>query len=294
MATSYLTHPLVLAVEGREAKVHLGGRGDPLLLVHGGWGSATAHWAPVWEQLSRRFRVIAPELPGLGDTNLPALTSLQAYARWTASLLDALDVPSAWCVGNSFGASVVSRFAADFPHRCHGLILVDGFPMPPTPPLLRMLGRTGFGHRVMEKQVRRNAYQPQLLERGFADPAHAPPELSALVADPSPRQLHSLVEVMINGGGRPAPLPPPLLLWGERDRLWRTDPDSARRLQASWPGSTLVFIAGAGHMPQVENPAGFVRALEAFVDARSGTTAMRPQDSAPLSLPSVTASRPIN
>ena len=54
-------------VEGMSARVFVGGAGEPLLLVHGGWGGAEMHWASVWEPLAARFRVVAPDLPGIGD-----------------------------------------------------------------------------------------------------------------------------------------------------------------------------------------------------------------------------------
>jgi pimeloyl-ACP methyl ester carboxylesterase len=41
----------------------------------------------------------------------------------------------------------------------------------------------------------------------------------------------------------------------------------ARELQAAWPGARLTFVPHAGHMPQLENPAAFVEAVAAFVDA---------------------------
>lgn len=256
-------------VEGLAARVHLGGQGEGLLLIHGGWGSGALHWSRVWDALAEHFRVVAPELPGLGDTAQPGLGDLGAYARWLAALLDAVKLDSAWCVGNSFGASLACRFASDFPQRCRGLVLVDGFAMPRTPTLMRWLGQTSLGRRQVEKMLRKNAYHPQLLARGLADPEHAPEELKALVAQHSPRQLRTLAPVMVEGGGPAAPLPPPLLLWGARDRLWRTDPDSARKLHQGWPGSTLVFIEGAGHLPQLENPRAFVEALEGFVAQRA-------------------------
>jgi pimeloyl-ACP methyl ester carboxylesterase len=273
MATTIHVQTTTVDVLGQRARVHLGGRGEGLLLIHGGWGSGRLHWSRVWEPLAEHFRVVAPELPGLGDTELPALPTLEAYAQWTAALLDAVNLDSAWCVGNSFGASLACRFAGDHPERCRGLVLVDGFALPPTPPLMRWLGRTALGRRQVEKMLRHNAYHPELLARGLADPAHAPDELKALVAQQSPRQLHTLVPVMVHGGGKAAPLPAPLLLWGARDRLWRTDPDSARKLAAQWPGSTLVFIEGAGHLPQFENPTDFVQALERFIEQRSEQSA---------------------
>src|SRR5512137_1502569 len=98
-------------VGGRPSKAWIGGEGEPLVLVHGGWGGAEMHWAPVWERLAECYRVIAPALPGVGDRAVPGLFSFDAYAGWLVQILDSLRVQNAWCVGNSFGAAVVWELA---------------------------------------------------------------------------------------------------------------------------------------------------------------------------------------
>jgi pimeloyl-ACP methyl ester carboxylesterase len=249
------------------AHAFLGGRGTPLLLVHGGWGGAATHFGPVLEPLSERFQVIAPDLPGIGDLDQPGLGSLAAYAKWLRALLDALDVPSAWLVGNSLGVSVICRLALDFPERCRGMVFVNGFPMPETPPLLRRLGERRFGRRLLAAIEKRVAYTPSALARGFVDPEKVPDALRALVRQKKPSLVSVVADVMVQGGGAPGAYPaPPLLLWGQDDHLPGTSARAARRLHASYPGATLTFVRNAGHLPQIENPNAFVDALTAFVE----------------------------
>lgn len=257
---------LTMAVQGRPARVFVGGGGESLLLVHGGWGGARLHWAGVWGRLVERFHVIAPDLPGIGRSDQEALGSVGDYARWLDALLGTLDVPSAWCVGNSFGASVVCRLASDHRARCRGLVLVNGVPLPGTPPVLRWMGQRPLARRLIRAVQKRVAYSRSALERGFVDPSNVPPELQALVRSKSPPQLDAFVDILVHGGSpRPVGLEP-LLLWGEGDRLPGTSAGAARRLKTSWPGATLTFVPDAGHMPQVENPAAFVGALGSFVE----------------------------
>ncbi|MCC6748855.1 MAG: alpha/beta hydrolase [Deltaproteobacteria bacterium] len=257
-----------VTVEGSPARVFVGGEGAPLVLVHGGWGDARVHWRPVWERLAERFRVIAPDLPGLGWTEQPSLGTYARYARWLAGLLDALGVESAQLVGNSFGGSVVWRFGGDFPARCRGLVLVNGLPVGRTPRPMLWIGRTGFGRALMRAIARRVAYTPAALGRAFPDAAKAPPEVVSLLHQREPPQLAALTACIIEGDGGPAPSAPTLLLWGEADRLIGTNADAARKLQARIPGAELHLIPGAGHFPQVEEPAAFIAALEAFVTRR--------------------------
>jgi len=254
-----------VTVAGQPARVFVGGEGVPLLLIHGGWGGALMHWAPVWDRLAERYRVIAPDLPGIGRTDQQGLGSLGAYERWMESLLDALDVQSAWIVGNSFGASLACRIASDRPDRCRGLVLVDGIPMPVTPGFMRWLGARPLGHRILRAIERRVAYSRPALDRGFSDPSHVPTELRELVTSKSPPQVDTFVDILVQGGAPASYRVAPLLLCGADDRLLGTTPRAMRKLHASWPGSTLAFVPKAGHMPQVENPNAFADALCAFV-----------------------------
>jgi 2-hydroxy-6-oxonona-2,4-dienedioate hydrolase len=254
-------------VDGQPAHVFVGGHGPRLLLIHGGWGGAQLHWGPVLEPLAERYEVVAPDLPGIGRTDQRALGSVGAYAAWLDALLSTLALPSAWCVGNSFGASVACRLASDFPTRCLGLVLVDGIPMPETPRLLRWLGERTLGHRLLRAVERRVAYSPGALARAFRDPSLVPDELRAMIDAPSPPMLDALVDILVQGGSPPPRHVAPLLLWGQDDRLLGTHARDARRLQASWPGSKLAFVPHAGHVPQVENPAAFVDELASFVAA---------------------------
>ena len=89
-------HEITVTVEGQPARVFVGGQGERILLVHGGWGGATMHWASVWNRLAKRFAIIAPDLPGIGRTDQPALGSVVDYAHWIEHLMDALEAPSAW------------------------------------------------------------------------------------------------------------------------------------------------------------------------------------------------------
>jgi len=256
-------------VEGRPAKVWSGGQGEPLLLVHGAWGGAAMHWAPVWERLAEQFRVVAPDLPGLTEGTSRGPSTWREYGFWLERLLDAVGVSSAWCVGNSFGAALAWRFASQAPARCRGLVLVDGTPPPPVPVALRRLLRLPPLRRLMMAMLRWNGFSRSTLDRAFADPHRAPGELKRILTQPHPPQLEVVRDIIL---GEDPSLPPPrtrlLLLWGQADRLMGAGPNAAWRLHRSLPGSQLTFISAAGHLPQVERPDAFVDALVAFLTSR--------------------------
>jgi pimeloyl-ACP methyl ester carboxylesterase len=257
-------------VEGRPATVHVGGRGAPVLLVHGGWGGAALHWGRVWERLAERFQVVAPELPGVGRPGEPGPGSVKDYARWMVGLLEALELPAAACVGNSFGAAVVWTLAAHHPARCRGLVLVNGTPLPPTPGPLVALGTWPPTRRLLLAFFRRYIFSPRAEALSFADPQRLPAELRAVFRQDSPPQLEALFDALGHGGDGVEPREArPLLLWGQEDRFSSTDERAARRLHARLPGSRLALIPGAGHLPQLEKPEAFLDALVPFLEAHT-------------------------
>src|SRR3984893_11499670 len=117
---------------------------EPLLLIHGVAGSSLA-WVPLFEQLSAKYRVIAPDLLGHGESDKPRTDySLGAFAVWLRDFLDALDVPAATLVGHSLGGGVAMQFVHQHRPRCKRLILVNSGGLGRgVPVMLRVLSAPG-------------------------------------------------------------------------------------------------------------------------------------------------------
>ncbi len=100
------------------------GDGPHLVLLHG-LGDSARDWQWVLPALARRFRAIAPDFPGFGESDRPrAAYSPACFAEFVAGFLDALHVPSAVVVGNSLGGLAALRFALADPGRVPALVLV--------------------------------------------------------------------------------------------------------------------------------------------------------------------------
>ena len=120
------------------------GSGEALLLLHGMAGSSET-WRAVIPQLSRRYRVVAPDLIGHGQSAKPRGDySLGAFAVWLRDLLDELGVTRATIVGHSLGGGVAMQFVYQHPDYCQRLILISSGGLGPDVGLvLRLLSAPG-------------------------------------------------------------------------------------------------------------------------------------------------------
>lgn len=100
------------------------GSGPPVVLVHGLLGSHES-WGPQISQLSRKYRVVAPDLFGHGASDKPAGDySLSSHAATLRDLVEHLGISSASFVGHSLGGGIVMQLTYLFPERVDRLCLV--------------------------------------------------------------------------------------------------------------------------------------------------------------------------
>ncbi|HEX2401707.1 MAG TPA: alpha/beta fold hydrolase, partial [Mycobacterium sp.] len=98
---------------------------EALLLIHGMAGSSET-WRAVIPQLSKNYRVVAPDLLGHGQSAKPRGDySLGAFAVWLRDLLDELGISRATIVGQSLGGGVAMQFIYQHPDYCQRLILIS-------------------------------------------------------------------------------------------------------------------------------------------------------------------------
>src|SRR5271170_2554756 len=103
------------------------GHGPALILLHG-YTQTSRMWRPIIPQLAERFTVIAPDLPGIGDSSIPAdgLDMKTAAIRMHA-LARSLGVQKAEVVGHDIGLMVAYAYAAQFPTEVTKLVVMDAF-----------------------------------------------------------------------------------------------------------------------------------------------------------------------
>ena len=121
-------------IASRTAEIHgvklhymTAGRGTPLILLHG-YAETSLMWRPIIPALAKRFTVIAPDLPGIGDSDIPADgLDMKSAAIRIHDLAKSLGVQKAEVVGHDIGLMVAYAYAAQFPTEVTKLVLMDAF-----------------------------------------------------------------------------------------------------------------------------------------------------------------------
>src|ERR1700692_4075492 len=129
-ASAWAAEPVAARdVEVQGVKLHYltSGHGAPLLLLHG-YAETSLMWRPLMPSLAERFTVIAPDLPGIGDSAIPADgLDMKAAAVRIHALMSSLGFRQAEVVGHDIGLMVAYAYAAMYPAETRKLVVMDGF-----------------------------------------------------------------------------------------------------------------------------------------------------------------------
>lgn len=247
-----------------------------IVLVHGFTG-AKENWLPLMRELAPHHRLIAPDLPGWGDSERldAADYGAAAQAERLAQFLHALprivgaDGPPALLVGHSMGGQIAGLFAARHPDVVDRLVLMSASGV--------LFKENAFGRGVQAGEnpfgVDSRADLHRYLKIVFAQPPFVPwPFDEALVHR---RRVDAAFEqVVLDDIGRgtnafalqaelPAIRAQVLLLWGRDDQV--IDHSAAGIFQAGLARSQTVLLNACGHMPMMERSADTAAALKDFL-----------------------------
>jgi pimeloyl-ACP methyl ester carboxylesterase len=246
------------------------GEGPPVLLLHG-LGATNASFLPTLWDLAQDHRVLAPDLPGFGDTDKPIRRyDSPFFARWARAFMDQTGIQRADVVGNSMGGRVAIELGLEAPERVDRLVLLA-----PSPAFIRRrqfvrivrllrpelaVVRLPMRHRSVVWGIKRLFSRPERLPDPWylaaADEflrvfARARARIAFFSAA---RQIY--LEEPFGDVGFWERLPslrvPSLFVWGERDRL--VPSKFARHVERALPAATSVILQDCGHVPQYELP----------------------------------------
>jgi len=264
-----------LDLAGVSTAVLEAGQGPPVVLLHGqaGWAGM---WLPAIPELARTHRVVAPDLPGLGASQVPdGPPDAARVLAWLGALVDQTCAAPPALVGTSLGAAIAARFAVAHPDRLSRLVLVDagglgrfrpapGFVMAMIPFVVRPNERTQqrFLRQVAVDPARMRARMGERWEASqayYLDRARTPSVRAA-----NRRMLRELGAKRIPPQELAKIAVPTSLIWGRHDRVMRLRIAEQASARYGWP---LHVIEGAGHFSG-EQPEAFRSALQAALGDR--------------------------
>ena len=260
------------------------GSGEPVIFIHGLSG-CWQNWLEQLPLFARDHRVIAVDLPGFGQSEMPVKEiSISCYAEAIDELMEELDIETARIVGNSMGGFIGAELAIQHPERVERLVLVAAAGL--SIESIRTDRKKGLRHRAenvvffslghIASRSHQVALRPRL--------RHA---LLMLVAAHPQKLPGPLAAQQVLGSGTPGfsdaleamcryPLRdrlekiscPTLILWGDKDRL--VPVKDAAVFEELIPNSRKIVYDDTGHVSMMERPARFNADVQAFLEEAPG------------------------
>lgn len=286
---AFSRHKLYVDVERWRVAYIDEGQGAPVVLLHG-CPFHSFQWRDLIPRLRGTYRVLAPDLLGLGDTQVRLSDDyrLPKDVEMVIGFMDALGIATADFVASDHGAATVQLLMRDHPERIRRAVLTnaeayDQWPSKPERPYLELvvnpwlgpLFRTALGYTWVQREVfgvavhRSEAFSDEVL---YA-------YTRALIATPGRwRRLQRFFrwqldpehnrETMNAVDGMRRFEKPTLILWGRRDTNF--GPAIAERLASDIPGVVGVeYLEESAHMPFQEEPERYGQAVLRFLGAPS-------------------------
>jgi pimeloyl-ACP methyl ester carboxylesterase len=269
------------------------GSGAPIVLLHG-CPFQSFEYSKVIPSLARHYRVIAPDLLGLGDTivRLDDDYRLPNQVRMVVGLLDRLGIGRAHFVGHDHGGAIVQLMMNSHADRLGAVVLTnveayDQWPSEPerldvelivhplSTPLFRLaLGFPAMQRRALSIAVHRSEVLTEDVIHGLLRPSMTTAarwkRLRRFLAWQLDRD-HNLETMRAVDGLRRFDHPT-LLLWGQQDANF--GPAIAERLAHDIPGVVRIeWLTNSAHLPMLEEPEHYASALERFLSDPSGANA---------------------
>ena len=266
-----------LRLNGVPTSVLEGGEGAPIILLHGPVAYG-AHFFRVIPALVASHRVIAPDLPGHGESDFfQGELTAERVSGWLDDLIECTCLQAPVLVGHTLGGAIAARYAADCGRKLPALVLVDTLgladfqPMPAFGAALQaFLEKPAEGtHDGLWRQCALDL--PRLRQRlgeswdwikdanleGIRNfgTATLVPWMQQFGARALPPELLERIEA------------PTALIWGRQDRATPLAVAEAASRKYGWP---LQVIDDVADDPTIEQPEAFVAALRASLPDRTG------------------------
>ncbi|PLS77006.1 MAG: alpha/beta hydrolase [Chloroflexi bacterium] len=248
------------------------GRGQPVLFLHS-WLGSWRTWMPTMEMIADRYRAIAPDFWGFGDSasrGQPA--HIDDYVDQIVGFVDALGMLPPHLVGHGLGGVVAIRAASVQPER-FGKVLVTGTPV--LGPLLQTVVKPSGLGRLLQRSSGNDLWIKLVRQVSNGDAAYN--EVVEDIAATDPTILQHVLDDMITIDLLPdiARLAQPLLaIYGGRDRVLTAE-HGQQITETHGTFRQVLTLEKSGHFPFLDQPTQFNRALLEFLGGSAGAIELK-------------------
>lgn len=266
--------PRRLDVAGVSTSLLEGGDGPPLVLIHGQGGFAEM-MMPLVRMTADRYRVIVPDLPGMGRSRITSGTlDGRRVTEWLAELMGKTCDQPPTVLGASLGGSIALRLAVARGDELRKVILVDSGSLgrfrPPPSLLFALLRLIRKPDRAAVRRMQRHVFRDADRVRAAAGKAIEAVEDYQIDRAQQPSVNAANRTLLRDVGTKPVPEEelrairvPVEMIWGRYDRVMPFRYAERASAAYGWP---LHPIEDAAHVPFVEQPQAFAAALRVAME----------------------------
>ncbi len=234
--------------------------GRPLILLHGMSASAD-NYREVMTYLADEYWLIAPDIPGFGESEETHPYVISHLVEWLAAFRDALDLPPLLLLGHSFGGALATAYAVTYPEDVLGMfliapaILVGNYVPDSVKRMGIALGLIDLGMAMSQKeaieqrQLNRAVYDPSV----YDDPAILERRKRNLALSRASGDVLKALAFHDDSDKLDKVAVPVCLLWGENDPV--VLPKDGPKLVELFPNAELHLLSECGHVVMLEKPA---------------------------------------
>lgn len=250
------------SVCGLEINYLCKGEGETVLILHG-WGSNIGVHSAMIDLLAQKYRVIAPDLPGFGESEEPDEPwSVDNYVDFILEFIKDFSVSKLTLLGHSFGGRVIIKLCArELPFSVEKVILVDAAGVKPQASPEQKFKQAVYRKTkwvfstALVKKVCPNLLDDLRKKNGSADYNAASETMKKTLVNVVNEDLTELM---------PCVTCPALLIWGRNDTA--TPLSDGQTMEKLMPESALVVLENAGHFSFLDQSAQFLRILASFMN----------------------------
>ena len=248
-------------VNGMTIQYLEGGSGEPLVLIHG-FGADKDNWTRIGKFLTPHFHVIAPDLPGFGESSKEpdGKYTIKDQAVFLKKFIEKIGIKSFHIGGNSMGGNIAGQYAALYQNDLKSLFLIaPGGVVSSEPSEMYQMLNKGEANPLIARSV--EEYE-KLLDFVFFKKPFIPNSIKGFLVKEAIKNQDSNKKIfqLLKAPNLNEPMESLLknidvktfILWGAEDRV--LDSSGAKILETVMANVKAIVLENTGHVPMIENP----------------------------------------